>query len=163
MSKGNTHMSDTNLGTSILRNVTLNYLKVDPSKPVSPFGTLQWEVQIEVPEDRSDEISEMGKLRTLDNGNVAVNIKRKALKHDGSPNFPVALVDAKKNAIEVFNNIGNGSTGNVKVYRNEYDVAGRQGISTSLSAIQITNLVEYTGSVDFYIESDDAVATHDDF
>lgn len=156
-------MSDTNLGTSILRNVTLNYLKVDPSKPVSPFGTLQWEVQIEVPENRADEISEMGKLRTLDNGNVAVNIKRKALKHDGSANFPVALVDAKKQPIEVYTNIGNGSTGNVKVYRNEYDVAGRQGISTSLSAIQITNLIEYTGSVDFDIEADDAVATHDDF
>ena len=162
MSKGNTHMSDTNLGTSILRNVTLNYLKVDPSKPVSPFGTLQWEVQIEVPEDRSDEIAEMGKLRTLENGNVAINIKRKALKHDGSPNFPVALVDAQKKTIEVFNNIGNGSTGNVKVYRNEYDVAGRQGISTSLSAIQITNLIEYTGSVDFDVESEE-VATHDDF
>ena len=155
-------MSDTNLGTSILRNVTLNYLKVDPSKPVSPFGTLQWEVQIEVPEDRSDEIAEMGKLRTLENGNVAINIKRKALKHDGSPNFPVALVDAQKKTIEVFNNIGNGSTGNVKVYRNEYDVAGRQGISTSLSAIQITNLIEYTGSVDFDVESEE-VATHDDF
>ena len=151
-----------NLGSSILRNVTLNYLKVDPSKPVSPFGTLQWEVQIEVPEDRSDEIAEMGKLRTLENGNVAINIKRKALKHDGSPNFPVALVDAQKKTIEVFNNIGNGSTGNVKVYRNEYDVAGRQGISTSLSAIQITNLIEYTGSVDFDIESEE-VATHDDF
>jgi len=105
----------------------------------------------------------MGKLRTLDNGNVAVNIKRKALKHDGQPNFPVALVDAKKNVIDVFNNIGNGSTGNVKVYRNEYDVAGRQGISTSLSAIQITNLIEYTGSVDFDIEGDGPVATHDDF
>ena len=151
-----------NLGSSILRNVTLNYLKVDPSKPVSPFGTLQWEVQIEVSEDRSDEIAEMGKLRTLENGNVAINIKRKALKHDGSPNFPVALVDAQKKTIEVFNNIGNGSTGNVKVYRNEYDVAGRQGISTSLSAIQITNLIEYTGSVDFDIESEE-VATHDDF
>jgi len=156
-------MSDTNLGTSILRNVTLNYLKVDPAKPVSPFGTLQWEVQIEVSEDRSDEIAEMGKLRTLDNGNVAVNIKRKALKHDGTPNFPVSLVDAKKKVIEVFNNIGNGSTGNVKVYRNEYDVAGRQGISTSLSAIQITNLIEYTGSVDFDIEDDSDVATTDDF
>jgi len=151
-----------NLGSSILRNVTLNYLKVDPSKPVSPFGTLQWEVQIEVSEDRQDEIAEMGKLRTLENGNVAINIKRKALKHDGSPNFPVALVDAQKKTIEVFNNIGNGSTGNVKVYRNEYDVAGRQGISTSLSAIQITNLIEYTGSVDFDIESEE-VATHDDF
>jgi hypothetical protein len=157
-------MSDKNLGTSIIRNVTLNYVKVDPAKPVSPFGALQWEAQIEVSADRSAEIEGMGKLRTLDNGNVAVNIKRKAIKHDGTPNFPVALLDAKKETITVFNNIGNGSTGNVKVYRNEYDVAGRQGISTSLSAIQITDLVEYTGSVDFDIEVDGAgVITGDDF
>ena len=157
-------MSDKNLGTSIIRNVTLNYVKVDPAKPVSPFGALQWEAQIEVSADRSAEIEGMGKLRALDNGNVAVNIKRKAIKHDGTPNFPVALLDAKKEAITVFNNIGNGSTGNVKVYRNEYDVAGRQGISTSLSAIQITDLVEYTGSVDFDIEVDgEGVATDDEF
>ena len=157
-------MSDKNLGTSIIRNVTLNYVKVDPAKPVSPFGALQWEAQIEVSADRSAEIEGMGKIRTLDNGNVAVNIKRKAIKHDGTPNFPVALLDAKKETITVFNNIGNGSTGNVKVYRNEYDVAGRQGISTSLSAIQITDLVEYTGSVDFDIEVDGAaVITGDDF
>jgi len=158
-------MSKQNLGTSILRNVTLNYLKVDPAKPVDPFGTLQWEAQIEVTEDRSSEISEMGKLRTLDNGNVAVNIKRKAFKRDGTANFPVALMDAKKNPIEKYNNIGNGSTGNVKVYRSEYDVAGRKGISTSLSAIQITDLVEYTGSIDFDIEGteSEAIATDDDF
>ena len=157
-------MSDKNLGTSIIRNVTLNYVKVDPAKPVNPFGALQWEAQIEVAADRSAEIEGMGKLRTIDNGNVAVNIKRKAIKHDGTPNFPVALLDAKKEAITVFNNIGNGSTGNVKVYRNEYDVAGRQGISTSLSAIQITDLVEYTGSVDFDIEVDgEGVATDDEF
>ena len=157
-------MSDKNLGTSIIRNVTLNYVKVDPAKPVNPFGALQWEAQIEVAADRSAEIEGMGKLRTLDTGNVAVNIKRKAIKHDGTPNFPVALLDAKKETITVFNNIGNGSTGNVKVYRNEYDVAGRQGVSTSLSAIQITDLVEYTGSVDFDIEVDGAdVITGDDF
>ena len=157
-------MSDKNLGTSIIRNVTLNYVKVDPAKPVNPFGALQWEAQIEVAADRSAEIEGMGKLRALDNGNVAVNIKRKAIKHDGTPNFPVALLDAKKETITVFNNIGNGSTGNVKVYRNEYDVAGRQGVSTSLSAIQITDLVEYTGSVDFDIEVDGAdVITGDDF
>lgn len=157
-------MSDKNLGTSILRNVTLNYVKVDPDKPVSPFGALQWEAQIEVSADRSEEIESMGKIRTLDNGNVAVNIKRKAIKHDGKPNFPVKLMDAKKVAITVFNNIGNGSTGNVKVYRNEYDVAGRKGISTSLSAIQITDLVEYTGSVDFDIEADgEGVDTDDEF
>jgi hypothetical protein len=157
-------MKDQKLGTSILRNVLLNYVKVDPAKPVDPFGAFQWEAQIEVSADRAEEIADMGKLRTLDNGNVAVNLKRKAFKHDGKPNFPVALMDAKKEPIEVFNNIGNGSTGNVKVYRNTYDVAGRQGVSTSLSAIQITDLVIYSGSVDFDIEADgEDVATDDDF
>ena len=151
------------LGTSIVRNVSLNFMKVNPDQPVSPFGAMQWEAQLEGTADREEEFAALGKVRHLDNGNVAVNIKRKAFKADGTPNLPVSLVDASKKPITTYNNLGNGSTGNVKVYRNEYDVAGWQGISTSLSAIQITNLIEYTGSVDFDIESDDAVATHDDF
>ena len=151
------------LGTSIVRNVSLNFMKVNPDQPVSPFGAMQWEAQLEGTADREEEFAALGKVRHLENGNVAVNIKRKAFKADGTANLPVSLVDASKKPITTYNNLGNGSTGNVKVYRNEYDVAGRQGISTSLSAIQITNLIEYTGSVDFDIEADDAVATHDDF
>ena len=80
-------------------------------------------------------------------------MKRKAVRKDGSANDPVVLVDAKKQPIASTIKIGNGSVGNVKVYRREYDVAGRQGISTILTAIQITNLIEYTGSVDFDVES----------
>jgi hypothetical protein len=151
----------TQLGTSILRNVNLNYVKVDPDKPVSPFGALQWECQIEVAAERQSEIEDLGKVRTLDNGNVAVNLKRKAVKADGTPNLPVGFVDAKKQPITKFNNIGNGTTGNVKIYRATYDVMGKKGITTILSAIQVTNLVEYTGSVDFDMEED--VDTDTDF
>ena len=45
--------------------------------------------------------------------------------------------------------IGNGSTGNVIVFQYEYNAAGREGITSSLTAVQVTDLVEYTGSSDF--------------
>ena len=76
----------------------------------------------------------------------------------------MGLVDAKKQPITTFNNLGNGSTGNVKLYRAEYEYAGKKGITTIMSAIQITDLVIYTGSVDFDMETDDSpMAAHDDF
>ena len=139
-------------------------MKVDPKKPVSPFGAMQWEAQLEGTPDREEEFSALGKVRQLDNGNVAVNIKRKAFKANGDENLPVSLVDASKQPITTYNNLGNGSTGNVKVYRAEYEYAGKKGITTIMSAIQITDLVIYTGSVDFDMEADETpMAEHDDF
>tara|TARA_B110000902_G_scaffold34964_1_gene37141 strand:- start:21758 stop:22225 length:468 start_codon:yes stop_codon:yes gene_type:complete len=150
-------MSD-NLGTSIIRNVTLNYVKVDPSNPTDPFGTLQWECQIVVGSDRAEELAGFGSVKPVkdDPTRVAVNLKRKALRKDGTDNDPVQMVDGRKQKIDPTIKIGNGSIGNVKVYRREYDVAGRQGISTILSAIQVTKLIEYTGSVDFDIDDTEA-------
>ena len=127
-----------NLGTSIIRDVTLNYVKVDPDNPTEPFGTLQWECQIVVPSDRAEELAQYGTVKPVkdDPSRVAVNLKRKAVRKDGSANDPVAVVDSQKKAIPSTIKIGNGSIGNVKVYRREYDVAGRQGVSTILTAIQ---------------------------
>lgn len=142
------------LGTSIIRDVTLNYVKVDPDNPTDPFGTLQWECQIVVPSNRAEELEGYGSVRPVkdDPSRVAINLKRKAVRKDGDANDPVGLVDGKKQPIDPKVKIGNGSKGNVKVYRREYDVAGRQGISTILTAIQITDLIEYTGSVDFDVD-----------
>lgn len=146
------------LGTSIIRDVTLNYVKVDPENPTDPFGTLQWECQIVAPSDRAEELEGYGSVKPVkdDPSRVAVNLKRKALRKDGTENDPVVLVDGQKQPINPKIKIGNGSKGNVKVYRREYDVAGRQGISTIMTAIQVTNLIEYTGSVDFDIEGTEA-------
>ena len=146
------------LGTSIIRDVTLNYVKVDPEKPTDPFGTLQWECQIVAPADRAAELEGYGSVKPVkdDPSRVAVNLKRKAFRKDGTENDPVVLVDGQKQSINPKIKIGNGSKGNVKVYRREYDVAGRQGISTIMTAIQVTNLIEYTGSVDFDIEGTEA-------
>ena len=146
------------LGTSIFRDVTLNYVKVDPENPTDPFGTLQWECQIVAPASRAEELEGYGSVKPIkdDPSRVAVNLKRKALRKDGTENDPVVLVDGKKQPINPKIKVGNGSKGNVKVYRREYDVAGRQGISTIMTAIQITDLIEYTGSVDFDIEGAEA-------
>ncbi|MDB4588416.1 hypothetical protein N9095_00390 [bacterium] len=146
------------LGTSIIRDVTLNYVKVDPENPTDPFGTLQWECQIVAPADRAAELEGYGSVKPVkdDPSRVAVNLKRKALRKDGTENDPVVLVDSQKQPINPKIKVGNGSKGNVKVYRREYDVAGRQGISTIMTAIQVTNLIEYTGSVDFDIEGTEA-------
>ncbi len=159
-----TTMSNQKLGTSIIRDVKLNYVFID--EPRSPFGTEQWECQIEVDPSRKAELETYGKVRTLDNGNVAINLKRKAFRKDGTENTPVVFVDSAKKPIDSRKNIGNGSEGNVKVFRAEYNVAGRSGITTILSAIQMTNLVEYTGSVDFDNLGDDtatASVSDDDF
>lgn len=153
---------DKQLGTSIIRNVKLNYVFID--EPRSPFGTLQWECQIEGSKDRRDEFSLFGKVRDLDNGNIAVNLKRKAKKKDGTDNNPVDFVDGNKKPIASRKGIGNGSEGNVKIFRAEYNVNGSTGITTILSAIQVTNLVEYKGAVDFDDiggESEDAPADDD--
>lgn len=151
------------LGTSIIRDVTLNYVKVDPDNPTDPFGTLQWECQVVVPASRAEELEGYGSVKPVkdDPSRVSINLKRKAVRKDGDANDPVALVDGKKQAIDPKIKIGNGSKGNVKVYRREYDVAGRQGISTILTAIQITDLIEYTGSVDFDVE--DSVVDDSEF
>jgi hypothetical protein len=146
------------LGTSIIRDVVLNYVKVDPENPTEPFGTLQWEAQIVVSADRAAELEAYGTVKPLkdDPSRVSINLKRKAVRKDGVANEPVQLVDGKKQKIDPKIKVGNGSVGNVKVYQREYDVAGRQGISTIMTAIQITNLIEYTGSVDFDIDDTEA-------
>ena len=158
------------LGAQLIKNVEINYLKADPKEPASPFGTLQWECQVVVDADRAAELADFGNVRPLkdDPTKVSVNLKRKALKRDGSPNEPVRVVDSSKQPIDNVKQVGNGSKGNVIVYRFEYNTAGRSGISTILTAIQITDLVKYTGgSVDFdMLDGDDnngAAADNDMF
>ena len=132
--------------------VEANWAKLD--KPVSPFGTPQFELQIVVPESRKAEL-ESQHLTTKPvkdrPGFVAVSLKRKAMKADGSDNGPVRVVDANKEEIADKRGIGNGSTVNVILFQYPYSNSGRSGIATSLTAVQITELKPYTGgnNVDF--------------
>ena len=115
-------------------NVEINWAKL--AKPVNPFGTEQWEIQIATTDK-------------ADSSKYTVSLKRKAYKADGSSNGPVRVVGKDTQPIADPSVIGNGSVGNVIVYQYPYSTAGREGIASSLTAVQIVTLNEYTPAVDF--------------
>ena len=124
--------------TSVIRNVNFYYAKLD--KPVSPFGTEIYDLQVRFPKERVQEMSAYGKVREVEDGNFAINITRKA-KNAKSQKTPVRIVDTEKNPIKDL--IGNGSEGNIIVYQYDWNVSGRSGTKTILIAVQITNLIKY--------------------
>ena len=119
--------------------------------PVSPFGSPQFELQVATTDKaKADEMAANNlKVKEID-GKFVVSLKRKAVKADGSDNGAPRVVgkDAKAPLADA-SKIGNGSKGNVIVFQYEYNAAGRTGIASSLTAVQVTDLVEYTGSAGF--------------
>jgi hypothetical protein len=136
-------------------NVELNWAKLD--KPVAPFGTEQWELQIATTDKSvADELSANHLTVKERDGKFTVSLKRKAKKADGTPNKPVLVVDASTKELDPAI-IGNGSIGNVQLFQYPYDTAGRKGIATQLVAVQVVQLEEYNPSGGFsVIEGADA-------
>ena len=132
-------------------NVELNWAKL--AKPVNPFGTEQWELQIATKDKAIADQWSANHLNVkqdkVDSSKFTVSLKRKAIKADGTANGGVRVVDAKAKDFEDVSKIGNGSTGNVVIYQYPYSTAGREGIASSLTAVQVVTLQEYTGAVDF--------------
>lgn len=123
-------------------NVELNWAKL--AKPVSPFGTLQWELQIATEDKALAEELRANHFNVKEkDGKFVVSLKRKAVKSDGTDNTPVRVVNAQLAEIDA-NTLGNGSRGNVIVFQYPYETAGRSGVASSLSGVQVTELVEYT-------------------
>lgn len=135
----------------LLSGVELNWARLD--NPIeNPFGGTQWELQIATTDKKKvKEMKDAGLNVKEKDGKSVVSLKRKATKRDGSPMDPVRVVDANRNPIENRRSIGNGSIGNVIVWQAPYDSFGRKGVSSSLTAVQVTKLEVYEGSssVDF--------------
>ena len=138
-------------------NVEINYAKL--TTPVDPWktGQFQYEMQIattdatKADEWRANHLNvktEMNKDTNQPTGKFIVSVKRKAAKADGSDNGAPRVVDASAQPIDA-STLGNGSRGNVIVYQMAYSVAGREGIANSLTAVQVTDFEEYTGSAMF--------------
>jgi len=149
---------------AIIKNVELFWVKCNPSKPVAPFGEEQWEVQLRFPKKRVAEMEQYGKVKETDTKGVfQLNLKKKAIKKDGSPAQPIKVVGATAGSVVDPTIIGNGSTGNVKVMLKDYQIKGpngkvtKEGTQVTLQAIQVTNLIKYEpkGGDDF--DFDDAV------
>jgi len=141
-----------------ISDVTINYPKLE--RPVNPFGTEQYELQIATADEAKVQELEAnyinfrrkdGKLVKDDKGMFTANLKRKANRADGTPNGKVRVVKADLTPMESLTTIGNGSVANVIVFQYPYDTAGRKGVGSSLTAIQITDHVVYSpsGGVDF--------------
>ena len=134
-------------------NVELNWAKL--SKPVNPFGTEQWELQIATTDKAIADTWSSNHLNVkqdkIDSTKFTVSLKRKAVKANGDANAAVRVVDSSAVALphEKISQIGNGSTGNVIVYQYPYKQAGREGIANSLTAVQVIDFKEYTAPVDF--------------
>jgi|TARA_R110000851_G_scaffold18332_3_gene57720 hypothetical protein len=133
-----------------INNVTLNWAKL--GTPVIPFGVPQYELQIETTDKTiADELkaNHFNVKENAVNKSFTVSLKRKALRQDGSDNGKPTVFDAAALPVADVTKIGNGSIGNVVVYQMYYKNAGREGISNSLTSIQIVDLKEYSGSTMF--------------
>jgi hypothetical protein len=142
--------SNDNSRNVIINNVTFFWAKLDPKKPVEPFGTSQWELQIRFPSKRDKEMAQFGKIKPVEGekGMSQINLKKKAELASGEPAKPVLVVDTKKNEIDP-KSIGNGSKGNVMVLLRDYEIKGpkgnvtKSGTSVMLTKVQVTELVEF--------------------
>jgi len=155
--------------TVIIRDAEMHWAKL--GKPVEPFGTLQWELQIRTRDKKAAEEWKKEyylpvKTEEDDEGTYyKANLKRKAIKKDGERNTPPDVLDGNKQPIEN-DSIGNGSVGNVMLFQYPYDVAGRKGVASILSKVQVIDLKRYVpdSSTDFEIvESESSEEAMADF
>ena len=140
--------------TIIIRNLELHYSRLN--KPHAPFGSDIWEVQARTTDSATvEQLKAAGANVKEKDGYFYAALKRNVKNRKGEDNKPVVLVDAEKQPMDPNIAIGNGSTANVKVFSYDWQNMGRSGTSCMLSAVQITNFIEYKGSddVDFDVES----------
>lgn len=138
----------------IIEDLSAKWCKIGgDDAPVNAFGAKQWEMQIQTTDAaKADELRGYGlnvkEGKGDDAGVFSVNVKRKGIKADGSVNTPVKCVDTKLQPIDG-GKLGNGSKVNVNLWQYEYEAPGRKGVATSLTAVQVVELVEYTPTVGF--------------
>lgn len=102
-------------------------------------------------------------------GQEYLQFKRKGSKADGSPNTPPKIYNASGSHVEGWNKlVGNGSTVGVAYYLAPYYMASTKmvGVSIKFYALQVIDLVEYSGgggnSSPFDNESGEDVPFSDD-
>ena len=140
----------------LLKDVEFHYYK---EKPVMYKGRLQWEVSLSTKEPKQAEEWEFNHLKVRGNGTSTtvptewkVSLNRKCETNSGDAQEPVRIVDENLKAYtpEERKKIGNESRGNVILWQGEYDNQHGQGVSTSLTAMQIPRdkVKWYEGSMD---------------
>ena len=99
-----------------------------------------------------------------DSGKPMIKLNKNCIKRDGNPAQPIKCIDKFGNDVDPLI-IGNGSKANLQYMEVPYEVAGRKGVKAILTAIQVTELKEYSGNsgtTEFKIESQPEVALEED-
>jgi len=104
----------------------------------------EWSIDLYLNEETVHKLETEGlgeKIKDKGNGQY-ITFKRKELKHDGSPNQPIRVVDHHGEPWNPKVKIGNGSTVNVNFAINEY---GKGLKSANILSMQVWNLVGFEG------------------
>jgi len=132
----------------VVRDVTFNYPKLVVKH--SPFGTLQWDVQVVASNEASKNALESAgvKMKSGENKTWYANIKRKAINAKGEDNTPPKVINSEKEELsdDKIKGMGNGTTGHIKLFSYDWDVGGKTGTSAMLVAIQVTDYIAYEGA-----------------
>jgi len=132
----------------VVRDVTFNWAKLVDKH--SPFGTLQWDVQVVTDNEATKaQLESSGvKMKTGENKTWYANIKRKAVKANGEEQDPPKVIDLDKEemAPSKIKNMGNGTKGHIKLFSYDWNVGGKSGVSAMLVALQVTDYVAYEGA-----------------
>lgn len=136
--------------SNVIKNVELFWVKLDPANPVDPFssGKLVWELQMRTADKKVAKVwKDKGlPVREIEGEKVfACNVKKLAKNSKGDPLTPPRVVDGKLQPVDP-TIVGNGSIGNIQLSPREWAMGGKSGIVFDLMAVQITKLVEYSGS-----------------
>ena len=135
----------------ILQNCEIWYAKLNPKRPNRRLNKENptWEVQLRTTDKnvKKDWEDKNLNVRAIvpDEGEpyFRVNLKRKSLKADGTPNNPPEAVYGKGKPVDV-DTIGNGSIANVRIWQYEYtDKLGKKGIASILDAIQLVKHIVF--------------------
>ena len=136
--------------SNVISNVELFWVKLDPETPVDPFssGKLVWELQMRTSDKKVAKVwKDKGlPVRELEDERAfACNVKKLAKNSKGDSLTPPRVVDGKLKPLDP-TIIGNGSIGNIQLSPREWAMGGKSGIVFDLMAVQVTKLIEYSGS-----------------
>ena len=118
---------------------------------------------------RRAELEQFGKVKEQDDGTVSLNLRKNAVKADGSAARPISVVDEAGDEVAPMS-LGNGSTGNVMVMARDYEIKNpktgkvtKSGTSLMLNKVQVIDHVVYEGGngegfVDFDYNKEQAKA-----
>ena len=106
--------------------------------------TPEYQITLIVDDNVANDFSSRGfRVKDTEDGK-AIIIKRKVSRKDGTPNATPKLIDSSKEPLDVA--VGNGSK--VRVQYREWETSNQFGDfkGLDLQAVQVTELVEYTGA-----------------